>query len=188
MVNDQKEVSIRLYGRGGQGVVTAANVLARAACIAGLWSQTYPFFGAERRGAPVTASVRISKHRIRSRYFNIRSDVVMILDHKLYDLIDIHQSVREGGIVIINTPFKIKGSDKYRVFYINAGEIVRKLGLFFAGWSLVNMPMLGAFSKVTGIVGLEHIIQSISEYLHSELLELNVKAVKIAYDDVYEAE
>ncbi|MDW7969564.1 MAG: 2-oxoacid:acceptor oxidoreductase family protein [Sulfolobales archaeon] len=177
-----------MYGRGGQGVVTAANILARAACLAGLWSQTYPFFGAERRGAPVSASVRISKDRIRSKYIYIQPDVAIVLDHKLYNPVNIYQSVKEGGVVIINTPFKVVKSYKHKVFYINANEIARKLGLFFAGWSLVNMPMLGAFSKVTGLVGLEHVIQSVREYIHGELAELNVEAVKLAYNEVYEDE
>ncbi|MEM0361903.1 MAG: 2-oxoacid:acceptor oxidoreductase family protein [Sulfolobales archaeon] len=177
-----------LYGRGGQGVVTAANVLVRAACMAGLWGQAYPFFGAERRGAPVTAYVRVSKERIRSRYASIRPDIAIILDRKLCDIINIDQNVKDGGSVIINTPFKIRRSERYRVFYVNADDIVRRLGLIFSGWSLVNMPMLGAFSKATNIVGVDHLISSVKEYLYGELLELNIKAIKIAYEEVLEAD
>ncbi len=188
LIGNNKEVNVKLYGRGGQGVVTAANVLVRAVCIAGLWGQAYPFFSAERRGAPVTASVRISRERVRSRYTNVKPDIAIIFDHKLYEILNISQDVRDGGTLIINTQFKIRTSDRYRIFYINANDIVRKLGLFFTGWSLVNMPMLGAFSKVTGLVNVDDLIRSVREYLHGDLLELNVKAIKIAYDEVSEAE
>jgi pyruvate ferredoxin oxidoreductase gamma subunit len=147
--------------------------------MSGLWGQSYPFFGAERRGAPVTAYVRLSKNRIRLRSTYMEPDIVVVFDDKLVDILDIYSGVKDGGIIIINT------SDK-----VNASGIARKLGLVFAGWPLVNMPMLGAFSKVTNLVSIDNVIESIKEYFgghtSEEFLEANIASVKIAYDEVRE--
>jgi pyruvate ferredoxin oxidoreductase gamma subunit len=184
-----KLINIKFFGRGGQGVVTAANILVRAAFMSGLWGQSYPFFGAERRGAPVTAYVRLSKDRIRLRSTYMEPDIVIVFDDKLVNILDIYSGVKDEGIIIINTSDDIRHR-KYKVFKVDASGIARKLGLVFAGWPLVNMPMLGAFSKVTKLVSIDNVVESIKEYFrgHSskEFLEANITSVKIAYDEVRE--
>jgi pyruvate ferredoxin oxidoreductase gamma subunit len=157
--------------------------------MSGLWGQSYPFFGAERRGAPVTAYVRLSKNRIRLRSTYMEPDIVVVFDDKLVNILDIYSGVKDGGIIIINTSDDIRHR-KYRIFKVNASGIARKLGLVFAGWPLVNMPMLGAFSKVTNLVSIDNVIESIKEYFggHTSegFLEANIASVKIAYDEVRE--
>lgn len=188
MLDINKVYEVRFHGRGGQGVVTAANLLVDAACRAGLWGQAFPFFGAERRGAPVLAFARISRRRIRIRSMVKEPDVIVVLDPKLPEITDVFQGLKPGGIAILNTSQKPRKLNDYRLFYVNANNIALRLGLVLAGWPLVNTAMLGAVARATNLVGLNHVIESVSEGIHGDLAKLNVEAVKTAYEEVMEVE
>lgn len=175
---------IRIHGRGGQGGVTAAELLAKAAFKEGKWVQAFPFFGAERRGAPVNAFARIADKPIliRSQIYN--PDYVIVLDHTLLDVVNVAEGLKKDGIIIINTTRKpeevnIKG---YRVATVDATSIALKLQLLVAGLPVLNTPMLGAFAKATEEVKLESVIEAIRETWPGAAGEKNAKAAALAYE------
>jgi 2-oxoacid:acceptor oxidoreductase gamma subunit (pyruvate/2-ketoisovalerate family) len=174
---------IRIHGRGGQGGVTAAEMLARAAFKEGKQVQAIPFFGAERRGAPVKAFVRFSDEviRVRSQVYN--PDYVVVLDAALLDLVDVTEGMKEEGIVVINTrkPPKDVNLQGKRVATVDATGIALELSLLVAGLPVVNTPMLGAFAKATEEVKLESVLEVIKEHWTGAAGEKNAKAATLAY-------
>lgn len=179
---------IIFLGRGGQGGVTASNILVQAAIYENKYGQSFPFFGAERRGAPVAAYARISdKPILRHGMFN-EADILVVLDDSLIKLGVVKKyTVRDNGTLIINTSEKTIPRDqvstrgKVNVYAVNATIIARELGLIVAGWPLVNTPMLGALSATTRLVSLESIEKATLYYFGSKLGAKNVEAIKRAY-------
>lgn len=174
---------IRIHGRGGQGGVTAAELLARAAFKEGKQVQAFPFFGAERRGAPVKAFARISDEPIliRSQVYN--PDYVMVLDSTLLQVVNVAEGLKKDGIVIINTTkksdeFDLKG---YRVAVVDATGIALKLKLLVAGLPVINTPILGAFARATEEVKLESVVEAIKEEWPGPVGEKNAKGAALAY-------
>ncbi len=170
---------IRIHGRGGQGAVTAAELLAKAAFYDGKYSQAFPFFGVERRGAPVQAFCRIDGSFIRIRQNVYEPDYVMVLDSTLLDVVDVFEGLKKNGIVIINTT---KDIQRKNVHCIDASSIA----LETLKMPIVNTVMLGAFSRVSKLISIESIKKAISEQFASkgELAEKNLSAVAKAYEDV----
>ncbi|KZX15465.1 NADH-dependent phenylglyoxylate dehydrogenase subunit gamma [Methanobrevibacter cuticularis] len=172
-------IEIRFHGRGGQGAVTAAEILAKAAFEDGKYSQAFPFFGVERRGAPVMAFTRIDTKPIEIRYQVYNPNHVIVLDDGLLDVIDVFSGLKDDGEVIINT----KNEDvtkKDGVYAIDAtGIALDNLGL-----PIVNTVMLGSFAKKSGEVTLDSIIKVIKETFSGKVGEKNAKAAKIAYDTI----
>ncbi len=177
-------VEIVFHGRGGQGGVTAANILAGAAVREGKWSQSFPHFGAERRGAPVRAYARISDKPI-LRHSQIKTaDIAVVLDHELFDLVDIPGSVKDNGVIVVNAPrdFSVELKEGQSLFCVNAMEIARELKLFVAGWPVVNTSMLGALVKASPVVSLDSILAEIKSYWPGKPGELNAEAARRAYE------
>jgi 2-oxoacid:acceptor oxidoreductase gamma subunit (pyruvate/2-ketoisovalerate family) len=175
---------IRIHGRGGQGGVTAAELLAKAAFKEGKWVQAFPFFGAERRGAPVKAFMRISDKPIliRSQIYN--PDYVIVLDHTLLNVVNITEGIKKNGILIINTmkkPHQIN-INGYRVATVDATKIALELKLLVAGLPVLNTPILGAFARATGEVKLESVVEAIREEWPGAAGEKNAKAAMLAYE------
>ena len=175
---------IRIHGRGGQGGVTAAELIARAAYKEGKWVQAFPYFGAERRGAPVKAFARISDDPIliRSQIYN--PDYVIVLDESLLDVANVTEGLKKDGIIIINTRKKPSEIDLagYRVATVDATGIALELGLLVAGLPVVNTAMVGAFAKATGEIKIESVIESIKEEWRGAIGEKNAKAAVLAYE------
>ena len=175
---------IRIHGRGGQGGVTAAELLARAAFKEGRWVQSFPFFGAERRGAPVKAFARLSDEPIlvRSQIYN--PDYVIVLDSGLLDLVDVTEGMKENGIVIVNTQKKPEELNlkQYRVATVDATGIALELQLVVAGLPVLNTIMLGAFAKATGEVKLESVVEVIRQAWSGPAGEKNAKGTTLAYE------
>jgi len=174
---------IRIHGRGGQGCVTAAEVLAHAAFIEGKWVQAFPYFGAERRGAPVKAFARISNEPIlvHSQVYN--PDYVIVLDPVIYKIVDVTEGLKEGGIVLINTTKRPEetGLKVSRVATVDATGIALELNLLAVGFPIVNTSILGAFSKVTEEVKLKNILNVVKDTWAGSAGEKNVKAAELAY-------
>lgn len=172
---------IRIHGRGGQGAVTCAELLAAAAFDDGKECQAFPFFGVERRGAPVTAFCRISDDAIRTHEQVYEPDYVMVLDASLLENVNVAEGLHGKGIIVINTS---EGADKIKLD--TKGEIkaidVTKIALDVIGKPFVNAPMLGAFVAATGIVKLESLIKAVNEAFSGEIAQKNVAAVKAAYE------
>lgn len=148
----------------------------------GLYALAIPFFGAERRGAPVFAYNRVSDGVIRRRSRVRRGDMVVVLDPSLLSMYDVGGLLKEDGRLVVNAPVCRPGWSR-----VDAVEIAESLGLRLAGFPLVNMPMLGAAARVSGLVGLEELERVIRENF-SRLVEENLAAVERGYKEVVSCE
>ena len=175
---------IRVHGRGGQGSVTAAEVLAHAAFIEGKCVQAFPYFGAERRGAPVKAFARISNEPmlVHSQVYN--PDYVIVLDPYIYKVVDVSEGLKKNGIIVINTKKKPEeiGLGDWRVATVDATGIALELNLLVAGLPVVNTSILGAFAKATDEVKLESVLKAVRETWSGSAGEKNSKATELAYE------
>ncbi|WP_373469093.1 2-oxoacid:acceptor oxidoreductase family protein [Acidianus infernus] len=173
---------IILRGRGGMGVVTAGETLVKAAVKEGKYGQSIPFFGGERRGAPVVSYVRLSDEPIYIHREIYNSDLVAVFDTSLFNILNPLEGLKEDGILLLNTktPKKLWKN----TFYVDAVEIADKLNLSIAGWKLVNMPMVGAIAKVTGMIKIDSVVEAIEEEFSGKLGELNAEAAKLGYEMV----
>jgi len=175
---------IRIHGRGGQGAVTAAQLLAYAAHLEGKHVQAFPYFGAERRGAPVKAFARISDAPIllHSQIYN--PDYVVVLDPRLHEMVDVTEGLKRDGMIILNTtkrPSEIKLGD-WRIATVDATGIALELGLLVAGQPVVNTSMVGAFAGATGEVRLENVLKAVRENWRGSTGEKNARAAELAYE------
>lgn len=174
---------IRFHGRGGQGAVTAANALAVAAAMEGKYVQAFPVFGVERRGAPVTAFVRIDDKEIdiRSQIYN--PDIVVVLDTTLLSTVNVTAGLKKGGIVIFNTkkkPTEFPYPD-FKVATVDATEIAVRNGLGTATNPIVNTAILGAYARAVGDLKLDSIVEAVKAESPVKKEE-NAKAVKEAFE------
>jgi len=181
-------VEICFHGRGGQGAVTAANLLAAAALQDGNKGvQAFPFFGAERRGAPVRAFARISGEEIHLRSEVYNPDIVIVLDESIMDIVDVLKGLKEDGKILINTrkkPTDFEFSKKYKTATVDATGIALKYEILVGGIPVVNTPILGSIPRILNRVTLKSIQEVIlSKWTGKrELGERNVKATQEAYD------
>jgi len=176
---------IIFYGRGGQGAVTAANLIASAALKSGNKGvQAFPFFGAERRGAPVKAFARISDEEIYLRSQIREPDIVVVLDTGIMDAIDITQGLKENGMILLNTNKKPSDfSLPYKIATVDATSIAIKNEILVGGIPVVNTPMTGALVRILNGVKLEALKEAIIERF-GKYGERNAKAAEEAYEKV----
>ncbi|MEE8401987.1 MAG: pyruvate ferredoxin oxidoreductase subunit gamma [Candidatus Hydrothermarchaeaceae archaeon] len=170
---------IRFHGRGGQGAVTAAEILAVAAFYDGKYCQAFPFFGVERRGAPVLAFSRIDDKFIRLRSQIYEPDYVIVQDATLMDTINVTDGLKSDGKAIINTE-KAKEELKIDadVHTVNA----TKIALEVLGVPIVNTAMLGYFAAVTREVTLDSLKKAVKKRFPEKLAVKNIDAVEAAYN------
>jgi len=164
--------------------VTAAEMLARAAFKEGKWVQAIPFFGAERRGAPVKAFVRLADEPILVRSQVYSPDYVIVLDSALLGIVDVAEGLKKDGIIIINTtknPKEMNVRERH-VATVDATGIALELQLLVAGLPVLNTPMLGAFAKATEEVKLESVLETIKQEWPGAAGEKNAKAASLAYE------
>jgi pyruvate ferredoxin oxidoreductase gamma subunit len=170
---------IRIHSRGGQGGVTAARLLALAAFRDGKYATACPFYGAERRGAPVVSFVRIDDRPIRV-YSQIRSpDLVVVLDSSVMETVDVLQGLKKDGKVLINATHGMDLGD-YKTYTVDLTGIALRKNLIIAGSPILNTPVLGALAKM-GIVSVESVTSAISEMFSDER---NVQAAKAAFQEL----
>ena len=176
---------IRWHGRGGQGAVTASMILAMAAVYQGKYAQAFPEFGAERRGAPVKAYTRIDDKPILTRAPILRPDIVVVLDPSLPKNLYL-AGAKETTIFLVNTKrsreevAKDLGVDPSRVFTVDATRIA----LETLKVPIVNTAMVGALVGVVPLVELDYVVKAIRETFGGRLAEVNVLAVRRAYEAV----
>ena len=176
-------MQIRIHGRGGQGVVTAAELIAMAAFKDGLQAQAFPFFGVERTGSPVESYVRLDDRPIILREQIYQPDIIIIQDATLLDALDVTKGCAKKTKIIINTA-KAKENLKINLPPANIHAIdATKIALEIIGKNIVNTVILGALAKATGLVSLESLKQAITEKFsgHEDLIAKNIKAVERAY-------
>jgi 2-oxoacid:acceptor oxidoreductase gamma subunit (pyruvate/2-ketoisovalerate family) len=175
----------RWHGRGGQGAWTASEVLARTAIYEGKYIQSFPEFGPERMGAPVTAFTRISTEPIRIHCAVYEPDVVVVLDPTLLKAVPVASGVSENGIIIINSadePAKVRENlktEKGTLWTIPATQIALRL----LGMPITNTAMLGTVARATAVVSLESIEKTIKERFRPDLAEKNFAVIKEAYQE-----
>lgn len=177
-------LQIRWHGRGGQGAVTSAELVALAAIEEGKFAQAFPSFGPERRGAPVLAFNRISPDQpIRIRTTVEHPDIVVVLDTTLLSITDVTSGLKEDGTVIVNTPktpvdIKSALGGQWRTAVVNATAIARET----LGVPIVNTTMLGALVKATKIVELDSLTQPMKERFGLRA-KANIDACHRAYQE-----
>jgi pyruvate ferredoxin oxidoreductase gamma subunit len=172
---------IRIHGRGGQGVVTAAELFACAAFEDGKYAQAFPFFGSERMGAPVQSFVRIADHKVTSRSQIYEPDYLIIQDNTLIGAIDVLSGLKPDGMVLVDTersPEDLGLKTTAEVRTIPA----TKIALEIIGRAVQNTTLMGAFSGITGLISVEAMIKSVKERFPGEVGEKNALAIKKAYD------
>ncbi len=177
-----ENIEIRWHGRGGQGTVTAAKVLADACLSGGRYVQAFPEYGPERSGAPLRAYNRISLKEIRMHCPVLKPQVVNIVDATLLDGINVTEGATEDAIFIINTSKK----PRQRVFTVDA----TKIAIECIGRGLPNSSMLGALCRVTNLVSFEHLLEEIKKSFgkkfSQKIIDGNLEATRRGYEEVRE--
>jgi 2-oxoacid:acceptor oxidoreductase gamma subunit (pyruvate/2-ketoisovalerate family) len=179
-------IEIRIHGRGGQGAVIASKVLAVAVFREGKFVQSFPSFGVERRGAPVTAFTRIDDHPIRLRCQIHEPHHLIVLDPTLLQAVDVTVDLRPGGWIVINSsrpPSAFGLPAGYRVATVDANAIAIRHRLGPSSAPIVNTAILGAFARTTGLVSLDALRAAVRETVPVKQ-EANVEATQEAYDEV----
>jgi pyruvate ferredoxin oxidoreductase gamma subunit len=173
--------SVRLHGRGGQGIVTTAELLAVAVFDEGGHAQAFPTFGSERTGAPVAAYCRISDAEIRTHEPITAPDALIVADATLFEQVDVLAGLRVGGFVVINAtspPAPVLRLDpSTRICLVPASEIARR----HLGRPVPGAVLLGAFAALTGRVGLSALGRAIEERFNGGLAAANIAAAHEAY-------
>ncbi len=170
---------IRIHSRGGQGGVTAARLLALAAIHDGKYATAAPFYGAERRGAPIVSFVRIDDKPIRIYSQIKKPDMVIVLDATVMDIVDVLQGLKTGGRVLVNSQQK-KEFSGYTSSYVDLTGIALREKLVVSGSPILNTPVIGALAKM-GIVSVDSAKKAIREMFADER---NVKAADTAYQEM----
>lgn len=176
-------VELRFHGRGGQGSVTSAELLALVAIAQGRYAQSFPKFGPERRGAPVMAYARISDKQIRDRTEVQTPDVVIVLDSSLLKIVNTSKGMPEDGIQIVNTTLSAKELRKEfglkgKLVTLNANKIAAEE----IGRVITNTTMLGAAIRATGLVEVDGIVEQL-KIRFGRIADGNIRAFKRAHEE-----
>lgn len=176
-------IEIRWHGRGGQGAITAAKIVANAAFASGYKGVVMaPTFGTERRGAPVFTSLKISKNKIYDLSPITTPDMVVVLDHTLLEEVNVVDGLKENGLVILNAPKPVSeyNFEGARVAVADVTTHAVQAGL---PPGIVNSGIIGAFAKATGLVDIDVLVQAIKNEFVGKRPELNAKAAIIAHEN-----
>ncbi len=172
-------VEIKFQGRGGQGVVVASQILARAFFSMGMYPQCYSLFGGERRGAPVTSFLRVDEARILLKCEIRRPDHMIWMAPDLLDGAEIASILKPDGLVLINTAGTVDQFLPLRAFrlgLVDASSIAEEAGLGTA----INTAILGAYCRASGDVPLAALEEAIRETVPAKV-EANLEAARRAY-------
>ena len=184
MISESEFIEIRWHGRGGQGAVTSAELLAKAAISEGKFAQAFPSFGPERRGAPVVAFNRIdTQSPIRIRAEIREPDVVVVLDPTLLSVVKVTAGLKNKGVLLINTSKDFETIQKefggeWKLALVDGSRIAREV----LGVNIVNTTMLGALLKAVGVVKMESVTEPVKERF-DRLAEKNLNAMKRAFEE-----
>ena len=180
-------LAVRIHGRGGQGVVSGAELLSVAAFNEGRFAQAFPSFGSERMGAPVMAFCRIDEQPIRLREPVLEPDALIVQDPTLLHQVDLFAGLRPGGLVLINSSRSLQelgladflGRERrYAPMVVPATEIALK----HVGRAVPNVPLLAAFAAVSKVVSLDSVIHAIEDKFIARIAAANIAAARAAYE------
>jgi pyruvate ferredoxin oxidoreductase gamma subunit len=182
---------VRIHGRGGQGVVTAAEMLSLAAFAEGRHAQAFPSFGSERTGAPVVSFCRISDSPVRTREPVAEPDALIVQDPTLLHQVDVFSGLGPDAYILINTPraFDELGlgdfADRFRrerLLTVPAGELARE----HLGRQLPGAPLLGGFAAVTGLISIDSVVAAFRERFSGRVADGNAAAAEAAFALVHD--
>jgi len=176
-------IEMRFHGRGGQGAVTSAELVAQAAIDRGKYALAFPSFGPERRGAPVVAFARVDDAKVRLRYKVYNPDAVIVLDPSLLDISSPTDGIRENGVLVINTshaPQAIRKQLSYRgkLAIVDASKIAREA----IGLPITNTTMVGALVKATEVLDIEALVEPFRRRF-GKIAAKNIEAMKRAWSE-----
>jgi pyruvate ferredoxin oxidoreductase gamma subunit len=183
---------IRIHGRGGQGVVTAAELLSVAGFLEGKHAQAFPSFGSERTGAPLMAFCRVDQKPIRLREPVMQPDAVIVQDPTLLHHVDLFDGLASNGYVLLNSTrsFHELGLDEF-IGRFPAGHCrtvpASELGMRHVGRPLPNAALLGGFAAMTELLQIESVASAIRDRFPAKIAEANIAAAREAYDSVRSA-
>jgi 2-oxoacid:acceptor oxidoreductase gamma subunit (pyruvate/2-ketoisovalerate family) len=181
-----KLYEIRWHGRGGQGAVTAAKIVAQAAYLKGYQGVTAaPSFGAERRGVPVSALTRISTEAIAVVSQVEKPNAVVVLDQSLLKYQEVISGLSSGGWLVVNSwlhPKELNIKGDFNIATADATKVCRELGLMVGGLPMVNTAMLGAFARATQIVDISSIEKAIRGRFSNNAIDINLAAIEKTYE------
>jgi len=176
-------IEVRIHGRGGQGGVTSAEMLAIAAINEGKYAQAFPSFGPERRGAPVIAFARISDTKIRNRTKVYVPDIVVVLDPSVLSIVNVEEGLKEDGLLVINSN---KGIEELRREYGFKTALARvdatRIAMEELGLPITNTTMLGALVKGKEVISLDSLVAPL-ENRFGRIAARNIKAMQRAYKE-----
>jgi pyruvate ferredoxin oxidoreductase gamma subunit len=184
---------VRIHGRGGQGVVTGAEMLSIAAFQGGRHAQAFPSFGSERTGAPVVAFCRMDDKEIRLREPIMEPDALIIQDPTLLHQVDVFSGLKKNGYILINTTKTfdqmglgefVKGFKPDHLLTVPASELAMK----HVRRPVPNVPLLGAFAALGGLITLQAVHAAIDQKFHGAVAQGNKDAASEAYEIVMEQE
>lgn len=184
-------LQIRIHGRGGQGVVTAAEMLALAGFMEKHHAQAFPSFGSERTGAPVVAFARLASHEIRVREPVLEPNVVLVQDRTLLDSVNVFEGLRPDGYVLINTDKTIEGLGLSELAArLPKGHCMTVPATRFAlekiGRPLPGAGMLAGMAAMTGMMKLDSVIAAYNEKFSGRIALANAEVAKLAFDYIAE--
>lgn len=178
----QKMIQIRWHGRGGQGAITAAKVVAEATFKSGYAGVVMaPSFGTERRGAPVSTSLKISRSKIYDLSPIQTPDIVVVLDHLILNEVNVTAGLKAGGLLIINSPHPASTHQQtdFRVAVVNVTRLGEEAGL---RKGIVNSGIIGALGKASGLVDIEMLTHCIVAEFQGRKPQENSKSAQLAYN------
>jgi len=185
-VAEKTAYEIRWHGRGGQGAVTSAKLFAEAAFRSGFVGVTsQPSFGAERRGAPITASSRLAHEPIRVLSQVTQPDIVVVLDDTLFGVANATAGLRDGGTVIVNT---IRSAEELGIdggAHVVTSDVTgaaQAADLIVGGQPMVSTAILGAVAAATGLISMESVEAAVSHAFSGKAAAKNIEAARIAFE------
>ncbi len=180
---------VRIHGRGGQGVVTAAELLSVAAYLEGKHAQAFPSFGSERMGAPVVSFCRIDDKEIRLREPILDPDALIVQDSTLFKAIDVFQGLKPNGYLLVNSNRSLSELHLDSIAkQLPAGHVLTvpasEFALKHVGRPLPNAALLGAFASLTGVIHLKSVAEAIRDAFPEKIAAANIAAATAAHDAV----
>lgn len=179
---NEQIIQIRWHGRGGQGAITAAKVVAEAAFRSGYGGAVMaPTFGTERRGAPVTTSLKISRSKIYDLSPITTPDIVVVLDHMILHEVDVTAGLKPGGWIVLNSPRPVEEHlyPGYRVAVANATRLGLEAGL---RKGVVNTGIIGALGRASGLISIDVLAATIAAEFVGRSPEANSLAARLVFD------
>ena len=175
-------IEIRWHGRGGQGAITAAKIVANAAFISGYKGVVMaPTFGTERRGAPVMTSLKIAKTKIYDLSPITTPDMVVVLDHLLLEEADITNGLKQDGLIILNTP-KPLNSYNFNGMKLAVADVTSLATEAGLKKGIVNTGIIGSFSKASELLDMDVLATAIGEEFKGKNSKKNIEAARLAYN------